>query len=174
MKNEPIFPAPFADLPGYALRVMRRGRLRLRDALNEIIGRHVRAFARGAGPFPRPGEMAVVTIELLRHRPDVCQKTNEQIRQRGFVGVLRKIHAHGIAFRTTDRAVNPIFCRVPTLEQRIGFLEFLSGNFEARAFETRAFMDLRGNSRILQSLLKRLGLEPLAKQCNGSFIHETI
>ena len=118
--------------------------------------------------------MAVVTIKFLRQRMDVRQETDEQIRERVFVRVLREINAQRIAFRTADGAVNPTFRSVPTLEQRIGFFEFVGRNFEARAFETGAIVEFRGNSRISQSLLKRLGIKPMGKQCNGSFVHKTI
>lgn len=160
--------------PSSSVAVFARLRLRLRNALDEIVRRRMRLDAGRAGAFAGPGKMAIVTVEFLRQHMDVCQEANEEIRQRGFMGVLRIIHAHRMAFRAANGAGNSSVGRSPVLQQGIGLLEFVSRDYEVSAVNTGAVVKFRGDSRIFQSPLILFAVKATAKECNGDFIHESM
>ena len=130
----------------------------MRDAVDEIIRGHVRPHAGGARSFLWPGEMAVVTVKFLGQHVDVGEEADEEIRQRGFVGVLRIVDAKGMAFGTTNGAGDSFFGGVPVLQLRVGSLKFVGRNVEARAVNAGAVVKFRGDSRILQSPLERFAV----------------
>ena len=63
----------------------------MRYAVDEIIGGHVRSHAGGSRSFLWPGEMAVVAIEFLGRGANIGKEADQQVRQRGFVRVLREV-----------------------------------------------------------------------------------
>jgi len=146
-------------------------RLRLRNAFDEIIRRHVRARAGRAGAFAWPREMAVMAIKLFGHHVDVREEANEEIRQRVFVRVLRKIDAQGTALRAANCAGNSAFSRVPVLQKGIGLFKLVSGDFQMNPVNACAIVKVRRNSRILQSPLILFAVDAPAKKCNGDFVH---
>src|SRR5947207_14201553 len=96
---------------------------RLFHAFDKIVRCHVRSRTGWPGAFLWPGEMAILTVEFLVHRADVCEKTDEQIWQRGFVGILRIFDAQGLAFRATNRSAQSAFSGITIKQQLVSQLE---------------------------------------------------
>lgn len=144
---------------------------RLRHPFDEVIGRHVRAGPRRFGTFFRPREMTIVAVELFRHRPDVHQEANQQVRRGGFVSVLRVLDAQGSAIRTADGVMQRAFFAVPIEEELIGLLELISRNFNARSFHARTIVNGGGDSGCAQSSLQRLGIRAVMEKCDRGSVH---
>lgn len=139
-------------------RVATFGWLRLRDAFDEVIRRHMRTGARGAGAFTGPGEMAIVTVKFLRQHVKVREKADQEIRQRGLVRVLWIIDSQGMTFGTANGAGDAVFGGIPILQQRISWFKFIGGNFQARTVDAGAIVQFRRDSRIFQSPLENFAI----------------
>lgn len=124
-------------------------RLGLRDAFDEIIGRHVRTDAGRFGAFTGPGEVAVVAIKFLGQYVDVREEADEEIRQGGFVGVLRVVHAEGVTFRAANRTGDSFFGGIPALQLRVGLFELIDRDVEARTMDAGAIVKFGTGSGIV-------------------------
>jgi len=118
--------------------------------------------------------MAIVTVKFLGQHVDVREEADEEIRQRGFVRVLREVDSQGVTFGAANGAGDAVFGGIPVLQQRISWLEFIGGNFQMRAMNAGTIVEFRGNSRIFQSPLEYFAIGTAAKECNGNFVHALI
>ena len=136
----------------------------MRDAVDEIIWRHVRSHTRRPRSFFWPGEMAVVTIKFLRHGADVRQETDQQVGQCGFVRVLGEIDPERMALRAANRPADSALVRIPFLQQRVSFFEFICGHVEASAGHIGTIVEFRRNVDFPQSPLEWLGIGAAFKE----------
>src|SRR6266704_511191 len=95
--------SPFLYFSDTLLGLLSRVQCRLFNSFNKEIRRHVRAIAARPLAFLGPRIMAILTIILSVHQPELRCQTHRQVRREELPSELRIIHLQGLAFRASNR-----------------------------------------------------------------------